>query len=72
MAKKLLSITVKGNNHEWSFTIIEDPRHLKKWRNDGLEINELMNIIPEWVVDFGLTKPWVFFQDSINFNNPFK
>jgi hypothetical protein len=66
--KKLLSIEVRGNTNEWSFNFYGDPKYLEEWREDGLEINEIVNTIPEWVVDMGLTRLWIFFQDLFNFN----
>jgi len=65
--KKLLSVEVKGAEHNWSFNFYGDPKHLEDWREDGLEVNEIINTVPEWVVDCGLAKPWIFFQDVFNF-----
>lgn len=67
MTKKLLSLEVRGNEKNWSFSFYGDPKHLDDWREDGLVVNEIVNTIPEWVVDAGLLKPWVFFQDLFNF-----
>ena len=67
--KKLLSITVKGQTKEWAFNFYGDPRHLEKWREDGLEVNEIVNTIPGWIADIGLARPWVFFQDLFNFSS---
>ena len=67
MAKRLLSIQVKGQNKIWSFNFIGDPKYLEMWREDGLDIDEVINIIPDWVVFCKLTKPWIFFQDLFNF-----
>ena len=64
---KLMSVTVKGKNHEWSFNFQGDPKHLEDWREDGLEIDVVENIIPEWIVDLGLTRVWCFLQDLWNF-----
>jgi hypothetical protein len=72
MGKKLLSVTVQGKEKKWSFNFYEDPKYIQEWRNDGLVIYEILNTVPVWVVDFGLLKPWVFFQDVFNFKNPFK
>lgn len=72
MANKLLSVTVKGKNHTWSFNFYGDPKHVAKWRDDGLEIDVIFNVIPVWVKDLGLTKVWCFFQDIFHFKNPFK
>lgn len=65
--KRLMSIEVRGKEHEWSFNFYGNPKHLEGWRNDDLEINEIVNTIPEWVVDYGLMGPWIFFQDLFNF-----
>ena len=65
--KKLLSVEVKGAEKNWSFDFHGDPKHLEEWREDGLEINEIVNTIPMWVVDMGLMAPWIFFQDLFNF-----
>ena len=37
MSKKLMSITVRGDAHEWSFHFYGDPKHLPDWWGDGLE-----------------------------------
>lgn len=72
MSNKLLSISVKGNNKQWSFNFYGNTRYINEWREDGLEIDIIENTIPEFINDIGLTKAWVFFQDIINFNNPFR
>lgn len=66
--KKLLSVEVKGQEKSWSFEFYGDPKYLDEWRQDGLEINEIVNTIPLWAIDLGLTKIWIFFQDLFNFN----
>ncbi len=65
--KKLLSLEVKGAEKDWSFTFYDDPKYINEWREDGLEVNEICNTIPEWIVDIGLSKPWIFIQDLFNF-----
>ena len=60
---KKLSIEVRGKERRWSFVFDGDPRYLEEWRADGLEVSEVMNIIPEWVMDVRLLRPWVFSQD---------
>jgi len=72
VSKKLLSIEVKGKEKTWTFNFYGDPRHIEEWRTDGLEVNEIKNSIPEWVVSIGMLKPWCFFQDIFNFKNPFR
>jgi hypothetical protein len=66
--QRLMSITIRGKHHEWSFEFDGDTKHLDEWRADGLDICTVENIIPEWVVNLGLLRPWCFFQDLINLN----
>jgi hypothetical protein len=63
---KLLSIEVKGREHRWSFDFYGNPKYLDEWREDGLEVNEIENTVPEWVPGWAV-KPWCFFQDLFNF-----
>jgi hypothetical protein len=72
MSKKLLSIAVKGKNSVWGFNFYADPKHIKEWRDDGLDVVEIENIVPEWVANFNIVKEWCFLQDLFNFKNPFK
>lgn len=65
---KLLSVTVRGNRKTWSFNFYGDPRYIDEWRADGLEIDVIENVIPEWVVDIGFARQWCFWQDVFNFN----
>ena len=65
MAVRKLQITVRGREKRWGFMFDGDTRHLADWRADGLEIDEIINTIPEWVVDIGMLKPWCFMQDIL-------
>ncbi len=70
MSKKLLIIAVRGNQKTWGFNFYGDPKYIQEWRDDGLEIGEVQNVIPGWIVNIGLTRAWCFFQDVFNFKNP--
>lgn len=71
MPNKLLSITVDGKEgRKFSFNFYGDTKYLSEWREQGLQIDEVLNIIPEWVVHAGLARPWCFMQDVFNFKNP--
>jgi hypothetical protein len=72
VGKKLVSVTVRGEGKTWSFNFYADPKHIPEWREDGLVIDEVLNTVPTWAVSCGLLKPWIFLQDLLNFNNPFK
>jgi len=67
MANKLLSITVQGKHNKYSFNFYGDTKHIENWRNEGFEIDEIVNTIPTWIVDLGLTKVWCKLQDWFNF-----
>lgn len=43
--KKLMSITVEGNNKRWSFEFEGDDEFLEEWREDGLEVDEIVATI---------------------------
>lgn len=61
--KKKLAIDVRGKKHEWSFIFDGDPKYLDEWRADGLHIDEVVNIIPQWYVDLGFpVKLWCDIQ----------
>jgi hypothetical protein len=64
MVRKL-QITVRGREKQWGFMFDGDTRHLADWRADGLEVDEIINTIPEWVVDTGLLRVWCFMQDLL-------
>lgn len=69
--KQRCAIIVKGNHHTWSFHFDAKPEYIQDWRDDGLEIDEIYYAIPAWVVNLGLTRPWMFFEDLLYFRNPF-
>lgn len=61
--KKLYQIAVRGKTKEWLFDFKGDPRYLQEWLDDGLDIAEVLSIVPTWIVDIGLTKLWCRIQD---------
>ena len=65
--KRLFAIDVEGKHKSWSFNFEADEKYLKDWTDDGLPISLVLNIIPVWIVDMGLTKIWVFLQDIFQF-----
>lgn len=70
MASKLLCIHIRGRHKSWGFNFYGDPKYLDEWREDGLEVTEIVNTVPAWVVDIGMVRPWIFMQDILNFKNP--
>ena len=71
MKRKYL-LEIRGQRHEWMFKIEGTPEALEDWRADGLTVHELENTIPEWAVNLGLLRPWVFIQDLFYLRNPFR
>lgn len=69
---KLLMLSVRGKSKNWSFSFYGDPQFLEEWRADGLEIFEVSNVVPAWIAECGLTRPWCFVQDIFNLRNPFQ
>ena len=59
-----LSVRTESGKH-FTFTTMVDPKYVDEWRAEGIEIDELINVIPEWVVDVGLLKPYMWLQDFI-------
>lgn len=57
-------IHVRGKRHEWGITIPE--RMVDDLRDDGFEVMEVVNTVPMWVVDLGLTRVWCWCQDVWN------
>lgn len=72
LRRKLLHITVRGKDKTWGFEFYGYPRYLDEWRADGLDIVEVVNTVPMWVVDLGLTRARCFAQDVFNFRNPWR
>jgi hypothetical protein len=69
---RLMGLSVRGKSKTWGFMFYGDPKHIKEWREDGLDVSEIENTVPEWVADLGLVRPWCFLQDVFNFRNPFR
>lgn len=62
--KRRMEIEVRGREHSWGFIFEGDPAHLETWRADGLEVSEVLYIIPLWVVKLRLTPLWCRAQDA--------
>lgn len=72
MSKKLMGIEVRGKRKTWGFHFYGDPQYIDEWRADGLNVNVIEAVIPEWVADLGLVRPWCFMQDLLSFRNPWR
>lgn len=71
MVKKLMSIEVRGKASQWGVNFHADASQVDAMRADGLDVMEVMNVIPGWVMEAGLARVWMFFEDVWNFRWPF-
>ena len=46
----------------WSHLVWANPEHVTDWREDGIEVDEVIAIIPEAIQHMGLTRPWCWLQ----------
>ena len=70
--KKMHILNIRGKRKEWGFEVLVDPKYVPEWREDGLDINEIVNTVPQWYADLGLPiGVWCFVQDILNLKNPF-
>lgn len=60
--KRLYSITIHGKHKTWSHLVWANPEHVADWREDGIEVDEVVAVVPEWVNSIGLTRPWCWLQ----------
>lgn len=70
MTKKLVSIEVRGRQHEWAVTWVANEDQITAMRADGFDVLEIRFSMPAWVMEQGLAPVWCFFQDLWNFRNP--
>jgi hypothetical protein len=60
--KNPYSLTVRGKHKTWSHLVWANPEHVTDWREDGIEVDEVLYIVPDLVQSMGLTRPWCFLQ----------
>jgi hypothetical protein len=60
-------IELEGETSRWSFPIYLTDDVKKAMEGDGVEVFEITNVIPKWVIDRGFARAWCFFQDLFNF-----
>lgn len=61
----LYSITVIGKSgKKYSFNFEGHPDHVEGWVKEGFIIDEIHNVIPDWV-PLSLVPLWCFFQDLL-------
>jgi hypothetical protein len=59
---RLYSITIQGTRRTWNHLVWAKPEHAEEWRRDGIEVDEVLYIVPDLVQSMGLTRPWCWLQ----------
>ena len=54
---RLYSITIQGDQRTWNHLVWANPEHADEWRQDGIEVDEVLYIVPDLVQSMGLTRP---------------
>jgi len=71
--KKIYALNISGKNRKYSFDVALSKKHVGELLSDGIRVEEVLNSIPKWWVDIGLSvHVFCFFQDLLNFRNPFE
>lgn len=71
MAKMYLT-SVRGREKRWCLQFAGTPEQLRDMREDGVEVDEIENTIPESLPRFIPVRWWCFVQDCLGFRNPFR
>ena len=58
------AVEIKGRDYVWHVYVQEAA--VEDMRADGIEVMEVYNTIPVWVVDWGLLGVWCAAQDAWN------
>lgn len=71
MAEILHAVVVCGKGSTWVIHTYITKETAQDWRDDGLEVYEVLNTIPAWAVYAGIpVRLWFFVQDIFHFKNP--
>lgn len=57
-------IVVRGREHEW--TVFVGDAQGEALRQDGIEVMDVVNTVPEWAAMLGLARIWCLAQDVWN------
>ena len=57
-----VTVVIRGRLHEWAIPAQIDRATFDDWRADGLDVTEVVNVIPAWVPR-GLVSGWCALQD---------
>ena len=57
-----VTVVVRGHRCAWGLPAYIDRATFDEWRADGLDVTEVVNVIPAWVPS-GLVSGWCALQD---------
>ncbi|WP_417423556.1 hypothetical protein [Hoeflea sp.] len=67
----LATIEIRGKSSRWGINWHASDTEIEAMRADGIDVGVIENVIPAWVADLGLTRPFIVVQDLWNFKLPF-
>ena len=67
----LATVEIRGKASTWGVNWHASQAQIDDMRADGIDVGVIENIIRRWVVDLGLTRPFIIGQDLWNFKWPF-
>lgn len=65
-------LNIRGKRSEWGITTPLPQATIDAMVEDDIEVGILENVVPFWINEAGLARPWCFFQDIWSLKNPFR
>ena len=62
-----IEVIVRGKLKTWGIESCVSKEQYEEMMDDGVDVNIIVNSIPSWAQELGLTKMWFFVQDVFNF-----
>jgi hypothetical protein len=63
--KRMRLLVRDKNGLHWSFAVHGTQESLDAWQEAGLDVREVVGVIPERAVDLGIAEAWCSAQDSV-------
>ena len=64
---KLVSVEIRGKYKRWSINCYASNEEIETMREDGLEVDEIVNSVPLWAYNLHISRLYIFLQDVWNF-----
>lgn len=63
-----MCIRIRGKSGAlFGFPFAGDPKYIEGWQAEGFDVYEVLNTVPRWAVQLGLTRVWFRSQDVWQF-----